>query len=281
MLVLDLAGVTLTPASLQELILPLAQRIRGGEYGTVRLVISTTDPGVADFVRYMAQAHQLPLYLSPSPFDLSEGTPIGNLTETESSTLDTIVMLGGQVTASRLAEAEGIRPSAATNRLVNLDREGYLVRQPRGRREGDVYIEPRSATATPMVFQGGNRGSNPLGGTNVHGGFSPPSFVQPAPVGPLWGQSPDQVVERLGRRACGGLPRTRRDQRRYAHGAGGGGPGGKRRRVARRGGRHGRTHALTDQRDESGMGLLMSARRPGLVTARIEVDARRGGAGKG
>ena len=152
-LVLDLAGITLTPASLQELILPLAQRIRGGEYGTVRLIISTTDPGVADFVRYMAQAHQLPLYLSRSPFDLSEGTPIGNLTATESSTLDTIVTLGGQVTASKLAETEGIKPSAATNRLVKLDRDGYLVRQPRGRREGDVYIEPRSATSTPMVFE--------------------------------------------------------------------------------------------------------------------------------
>ena len=197
MLVLDLAGVTLTPASLQELILPLAQRIRGGEYGTVRLVISTTDPGVADFVRYMAQAHQLPLYLSPSPFDLSEGTPIGNLTETESSTLDTIVMLGGQVTASRLAEAEGIRPSAATNRLVNLDREGYLVRQPRGRREGDVYIEPRSATATPMVFQGGNRGSNPLGGTNIHKGLfaalvrsAGSSGATPGPITRLSGRAP-------------------------------------------------------------------------------------------
>ena len=62
-------------------------------------------------------------------------------------------MLGGQVTASRLAETEGIKPSAAINRLVNLDREGYLVRQLRGRREGDVYIEPRSATSTPMIFE--------------------------------------------------------------------------------------------------------------------------------
>ena len=50
------------------------------------------------------------------------------------------------MTASKLAAEEGIKPSAATNRLVNLDRVGYLVRQPRGRREGDVYIEPRSAT---------------------------------------------------------------------------------------------------------------------------------------
>ena len=152
-LVLDLAGVAFTPSSLQELVLPLAQRIRGGEHGTVRLVISTTDPGVGDFIRYMAQAHRLPLYLAPSPFDLRDGTPIGDLTRTERNTLDTIIMLGGQVTASRLAATEGIKPSAAANRLVNLDREGYLVRRSRGRREGDVYIEPRSATAAPMVFE--------------------------------------------------------------------------------------------------------------------------------
>ena len=119
----------------------------------VRLVISTTDTGVSDFIRYMAHAHQLPLYLSQSPFELSESTPVGSLTKTESSTLDTINALGGQVTASRLAAAEGIKPSAAANRLANLDREGYLVRQQRGRREGDLYIEPRSATATPMVFE--------------------------------------------------------------------------------------------------------------------------------
>ena len=152
-LVLDLAGFTFTPVVLQELILPLAQRIRGGEHGTVRLVISTTDPAVSDFIRYMAQTHRLPLYLSHSPFDLWEGTPVGALTETERSTLDTIKVLGGQVTASELAAAEGIRPSAATNRLVNLDREGYLVRHQRGRREGDLYIEPRSATVFEEPFE--------------------------------------------------------------------------------------------------------------------------------
>lgn len=149
-LVLDLAGITFTPSTLQELILPLAQRIRGGEYGTVRLVLSTADVGVSDFLKYMAQAHRLPIYLCQSPFELRDATPIGSLTQTESSTLDTIIMLGGQVTASRLAEEEGIGQSAAINRLVNLDREGYLVRQSRGRREGDIYIEPRSATPTPM-----------------------------------------------------------------------------------------------------------------------------------
>ena len=149
-LVLDLAGVTFTPSALQELVLPLAQRIRGGEYGTVRLVISTADPSVRDSIRYMAQAHQLPVYLSDSPFNLRDGVPVGDLTDTARGTLDAIIVLGGQVTASSLAVTEGIKPSAAANRLANLDREGYLVRQPRGRREGDVYIEPRSATAAPI-----------------------------------------------------------------------------------------------------------------------------------
>lgn len=152
-LVLDLAGSAFTPAALQELILPLAQRIRGGEHGTVRLVISTTDPAVSDYVRYMAEAHQLPLYLASSPFSLRESIPVGGLTRTEESTLDAIVVLGGQVTASRLAETEGLKPSAAANRLANLSRAGYLIRQPRGRREGDMYLEPRSATSTLMFAE--------------------------------------------------------------------------------------------------------------------------------
>ena len=153
-LVLDLGGSAFTPLALQELILPLAQRIRGGEYGVMRLVISTSDQGVANHIRYMAQAHQLALYVSPSPSNLWEGHPVGGLTETERGTLDTIIAFGGRVTASSLAAIESIRPSAATNRLVKLDREGYLLRQPRARREGDIYIEPRSATATPKVLEG-------------------------------------------------------------------------------------------------------------------------------
>ena len=152
-LVLDLAGVAFTPSFLQEMILPLAQRIRGGEHGRVYLVACTTDPAVGDYIRYMAQAYQLPVYLSRSPLHLEEGIPVGNITGTQRDTLDTIIMLGGQVTASSLADAEDIGASAATNRLVNLNREGYLIRQPRGRREGDVYIEPRSGTAVPVRYE--------------------------------------------------------------------------------------------------------------------------------
>ncbi len=162
-LVLDLAGVVLTPSAIQELVLPLAQRIQGGEYGIVRLVVSTTDPGVKDFVEYMAHVHQLPVYVCRSPFDIHRSIPAGILTQTESGTLDGIVELGGRVTASQLADAENIKPNAAKNRLVNLDRAGYLIRQQRSRREGDVYFEPRSATAwcalyEPQLTGGGNTG---------------------------------------------------------------------------------------------------------------------------
>ena len=155
-LVIELAGISYTPSALQEFLLPLVQRIRGGEHGTVRIFISTTDPGVGNFIRYMAEANQLALYLTDSPFELQEGAPVGVLTSTERKTLDTINVVGGKVTAAELAELEGINPSAATNRLVNLDREGYLFRHERGRREGDLYIEPRSF---PMEFD------EPIAGT--------------------------------------------------------------------------------------------------------------------
>ena len=79
-----------TPSAIQELVLPLAQRIQGGEYGTVRLVVSTTDPGVKDFVEYMAHVHQLPVYVCQSPLDLGRSIPAGILTHTESRTLDGI-----------------------------------------------------------------------------------------------------------------------------------------------------------------------------------------------
>lgn len=148
-----MAGAALTPSAIQELVLPLAQRIQGGEYGTVRLVVSTTDPGVKDFVEYMAHVHQLPVYVCQSPLDLGRSIPVGILTHAESGTLDGIFELGGYVTASQLAEAENIKPNAAKNRLVNLDRAGYLMRTQRSRREGDVYFEPRSATAWSALYE--------------------------------------------------------------------------------------------------------------------------------
>ena len=77
-------------------------------------------------------------------------------------------------------------------------------------------------------------------------------------LGANLGPTSRSSVEYLGRRTVLRTPSNTVRSRRYDRGEGGGGSGGKRRRVARRGGRHGTTHALTDQRDESGMGLLIA-----------------------
>lgn len=143
--VLDLTGVFPTPGVLQDLVLPLGRRIRGGEYGPLVLMVKTHDTGVADFVSYLAKEHDLPLFVAPFPGALSEATPAGDLTSTEYTTLNIVHGLGGAVTASVLAESAGIEPTAAGNRLAKLYDKGYIYRFARPRREGDVYMDPRTA----------------------------------------------------------------------------------------------------------------------------------------
>ena len=126
---------------------------------------------------------------------------------------------------------------------------------------GLEYARPHRADFREQSFQGGNRGSNPLGGTNVYKGFGHPrsfGWLEWHHLGANLGPISRSSVERLARRT---VLRTSSNTARstpHDHGTGGGGSGGKRRRVARRGGRPGRTQALTGQRDESGMGLLIA-----------------------
>lgn len=144
--VLDLAGITPTVAALRELVVPLGQRLRGGVLGEVRLVIATPDRAVAEIVSLLAREHELPLFLatSSSPADVARGEPAGDLTRTELDTLEELGSLGGGTTVASLAEAFNIEPTAAHNRLVNLTRKGYVYRLHRGRRRGDLFMDPRS-----------------------------------------------------------------------------------------------------------------------------------------
>ncbi len=144
--VFDLAGMTPTVAALRELIVPLGQRLRGGVLGDVRLVIATPDRAVAEIVSLLAREHKLPLFLatSSSPEDVARGEPAGDLTRTELDTLEELGGLGGRTTVASFAEAFDIEPTAANNRLVNLTRKGYVYRLERGRRRGDLFMDPRS-----------------------------------------------------------------------------------------------------------------------------------------
>jgi hypothetical protein len=144
-LVFDLDGAIHTPSGLQTLLLPLARRIRAGEYGATTLVIRTSDEGVATFISYLAQAHDLPVFLSGPTDDNDVPRPLGNLTLSDITSLETIHRLGGQVTVSQFANEAGLQPPAANNRLAGLAKRGYLFRFTRGRREGDLFVDPRHA----------------------------------------------------------------------------------------------------------------------------------------
>jgi hypothetical protein len=130
-----------TIGTLQEFLLPLGQRIRGGEYGQLFLVVQTNDEAVAGFVRYLSREYELPIFVWPSPPG-AEATPAGDLTSTEEATIDALRSLGGASTPPQLAETIGIEPTAAGNRLVNLARKGYLYRVNRARRLGDLFVDP-------------------------------------------------------------------------------------------------------------------------------------------
>jgi hypothetical protein len=74
-----------TIRTLQEFLLPLGQRIRGGEYGQLFLVVQTNDEAVAGFVRYLSREYELPIFVRPSPPG-AEATPVGDLTSARSAT---------------------------------------------------------------------------------------------------------------------------------------------------------------------------------------------------
>ncbi len=141
--VLDLGGAVFSPGSLQALLLPLARRVRAGEVGALTLVVIADDPGVTDFVRMLAATHGLSLYVTDTPDRVGEAEPVGRLTPTEKQTIDALAALGGRVTVSTFAHQMQMQITAAGNRLTNLSDRGYLHREPRSRREGDEFVDPR------------------------------------------------------------------------------------------------------------------------------------------
>jgi hypothetical protein len=74
---------------------------------------------------------------------LAEAEAVGVLTATERETLEILRQLGGRVTVANFADASGLEPSAATNRLVNVAQKGFVHRVERPRRDGLLFVDPR------------------------------------------------------------------------------------------------------------------------------------------
>jgi hypothetical protein len=144
-LAIDLEGRFPTAAVLFELVVPLAQAARSGQLGPLVLVICTPDELVRNTLRALATAYELALFLAPSPAQLGEAEPAGDLTATERETLDTLQRLGGRVSVATFAKATGLAAPAATNRLVNVMQKGFVHRVERPRHEGVIYLDPRGA----------------------------------------------------------------------------------------------------------------------------------------
>jgi hypothetical protein len=144
--VLELRGKLFSPASLRDLIVRLGQQVRGGTFGDLKLVLVASDPATREIVGLLAQAHSLPIYLASSydPSVVEEALPVGDLTPAEVQTIEQLRLLGGLATAARVAELMDLEPSAATNRLVNVERKGYLHRIKRTRPQGDLFVDPRT-----------------------------------------------------------------------------------------------------------------------------------------
>ncbi len=141
--ILDLTGIIPSPGVLQDLILPLAQRIKGGIHGQFTLIVRTHDQGVADFIGYLAKEHNLNIFVVIFSHDLQEAQPVGNITNVELTTLNFVNFLGGKVTATELAQVAGIGKTAAGNRLVGLAEKGIVYRFEQAR-NGDLFIDPRT-----------------------------------------------------------------------------------------------------------------------------------------
>jgi hypothetical protein len=150
-LVLDLAGKLLSPSALKELIVPLGQGIRGGLYGDARLIVATSDPAVQEMCALLARRYQIPLFLAASADDVLQAVPAGDLTEADVETLEELRASGSFMTASALANVVGLQPTAANNRLVNVERKGFVLRVRRGRDEGDLFVDPRVPFMTPLT----------------------------------------------------------------------------------------------------------------------------------
>jgi hypothetical protein len=144
--VLNLEGGFFAPGALKDLVVPLAEAIRGGKHGDAVLMVVASDDATVDFLEAMATRYSLSFFIASSPAaPLSEARPAGPLTAAEAAALELLLQAGGSATSAMVAHAAGIEVNAAVNRLRGVAQKGYAYRIPRARREGDLFVDPRIA----------------------------------------------------------------------------------------------------------------------------------------
>lgn len=142
--ILHLGAVRPTPGVLRDVVVGVGQDVRAGRYGDFAFVISSEDEPTRRVISDVAAAHDLAIFVSSSPTDLQHAEPVGSLTERDRETMKLVLLVGGTVSASQLAEQLGIEQTTAGNRLVALQKKGFLQRVKRPHPIGDLFWDPRS-----------------------------------------------------------------------------------------------------------------------------------------
>lgn len=113
--------------------------------GISPFVVNSEDDATRSIISDIAAAKDIGIFVSSSPRQLEDAEPVGNLTIKDRETLQLVLQAGGTVTAAELS----IEPTTAGNRLIALNKKGYLQRVERPHPVGDQFLDARSVRLNP------------------------------------------------------------------------------------------------------------------------------------
>jgi hypothetical protein len=142
--ILHLGAIRPTPGALRDVIITIGEDVRAGRYGDFSFVVSSEDDPTRRAVSDIASSQSLAIFVTSSPTHLEKAEAVGALTANERETLGLVMNVGGTVTATELATRLGVEQTTAGNRLIALNKKGYLQRLERPHPFGDQFMDPRS-----------------------------------------------------------------------------------------------------------------------------------------
>ena len=146
--VLHMGAARPTPGVLRDLVVTVGEDVKAGRYGNFSLFICSEDEDTRSVIGDVAASRNVALFVCSSPADLKDAEPVGVLTAKDRETLRLVSQAGGTVSALGLAEQVTIEKTAAGNRLVSLQKKGYLQRVEQPHPAGDLFVDPRSVHLT-------------------------------------------------------------------------------------------------------------------------------------
>ena len=145
--VIHMDAVRPTPGVLRNVVVTLAEDVKAGRYGNCSLFICSRDEDTRSVIGDIAESQNIAVFLCSTYADLKYAEPVGGLTAKDHETLCLVSDAGGTVNAMGLAERVGIEKTAAGNRLVSLQKKGFVQRVERPHPAGDLFVDPRSLVA--------------------------------------------------------------------------------------------------------------------------------------